>query len=147
MTHLEKRGLIDVADTTVVSDVRCRVCRKCKSEVLSCGRGGRIPKARGEVVYTDLFQADVTDMKDFQVFVDKTSRDENVVALKMREAATYATGAYIDAVAREEVAIKCIRAGGAGELERSVKNSRHADQSRHPVALLTAKGIATYWDC
>ena len=43
--HIEKRGLIEVTDTTVASDMRCAVCRACKSQALSYGRGGRSPKA------------------------------------------------------------------------------------------------------
>ncbi|CAM9404629.1 unnamed protein product [Sphacelaria rigidula] len=63
-------------------------------------------------------------MKSFQVFVDEASRDKRVVGLKTRDAATDATGAYIDEMARQGVAIKCISGDDAGELGRSVKFQR-----------------------
>ncbi|CAM9872319.1 unnamed protein product, partial [Sphacelaria rigidula] len=132
--HLEKRGLIDITDTTVASEMRCSVCKERKSEALSYGRGGRSPKAPGEVVHTDLegpSHVDVTGMKYFQVFVDEASRDKHVVGLKTRDAATEATGAYIDEMARAGVVIKCISGDGAGELGRSVKLQR----------MLTNRGI------
>ncbi|CAM9360459.1 unnamed protein product, partial [Sphacelaria rigidula] len=69
--HLEERGLIDVTDTTVAYEMRCSVCKECKPEALSYGRGGRSPKAPGEVVQTDLegpFHTGVTDMEYFQFF-------------------------------------------------------------------------------
>ncbi|CAM9868982.1 unnamed protein product, partial [Sphacelaria rigidula] len=83
-----------------------------------------VPKAPGEVVHSDLeepFHADVTGMKYFQVFVDGASRDKHVVGIKTQDAATDATGAYIDEMAREGVAIKCISGDDAGELGRSVE--------------------------
>ncbi|CAM9581103.1 unnamed protein product [Sphacelaria rigidula] len=125
--HLEKRGLIDVTDTTVASEMRCSVCKEFKSEALRYGRRDRSPKAPGEVVHTDPegpFHADVTGMKYFKVFVDKVSRDKHVAGLKTRDAATDATRAYIDEMASEGVAIKCISGDGAGELGQSVKFQR-----------------------
>ena len=107
--HLEKRGLIEVTDTTVASDMRCAVCRECKSQALSYGRGGRSPKVSGQVIHTDLegpFHPDVTGMKYFQVFVDEASRDKRVAGLKTRDAAVDATANYINEMAREGVAIK-----------------------------------------
>ena len=92
--HLEKRGLIEVTDTTVASDMRCAVCRECKSQALSYGRGDRSPKAPREVIHTDLegpFHPGVTGMKYFQVFVDEASPDKRVAGLKTRDAATDAT--------------------------------------------------------
>ncbi|CAM9556873.1 unnamed protein product [Sphacelaria rigidula] len=118
----------------VASEMRCSVCKECKSEALSYGRGGRSPRAPGEVVHIDLegpFHANVTGMKYFQVFVDETSRGKHVVGLKTRDVATVATGAYIDEMAREGVVIKCISGDGAGELGRSVKFQR----------MLTNRGI------
>ncbi|CAM9301783.1 unnamed protein product, partial [Sphacelaria rigidula] len=132
--HLDKRGRIDVTDTTVASEMRCSVCKECKSETLSYGRGGRSSKAPGEVVHTDLeghFHADVTGMKYFQVFVDEASRDKHVAGLEKRDAANDATGAYIDEMIREEVPIKCISGDGTGELGRSIKSQR----------MLTNRGI------
>ena len=52
-------------------------------------------------------------MKYFQVFVDEASRDKHVVGLKTRDAATDATGVYIDEMTREGVAIKCMSGDGA----------------------------------
>ncbi|CAM9610457.1 unnamed protein product [Sphacelaria rigidula] len=67
---------------------------------------------------------DVTGVKYIQVFVGEANRDKHVVELKTRDAATDATGAYIDEMAREGVAIKFISGDGAGELGRSVKLQR-----------------------
>ncbi|CAN0016909.1 unnamed protein product, partial [Sphacelaria rigidula] len=134
MKHLDKRGLIDITDTTVASEMRCSVCKECKSETLSYGRGGRSPEAPDKVVHTDLeapFHADVTGMKYLQVAVDEASRDKHAVGLKTRDAITDATGTYIDEMAREGVAIKCISGDGDGELGRSVKSQR----------MLTNRGI------
>ena len=125
--YLEKRGLIDITDTTVASEMRCSVCRECKSQALSYARGGRSPKTPGEVIHTDLegpFHPDVTGMKYFQVFVDEATRDKRVVGLKTRDAATDATANYIDEMAREGLAVKCISGDGAGELGRSGKFQR-----------------------
>ncbi|CAN0497636.1 unnamed protein product, partial [Discosporangium mesarthrocarpum] len=36
--HLEKRGLINITDSTVGSEMRCAVCKECKSEALRYGR-------------------------------------------------------------------------------------------------------------
>ena len=107
--------------------MRCSVGKECQSEALSYGRGGKSLKVPGDVVRTDLegpSHADVTGMKYFQVFVDEASRDKYVVGLKIRDAAIDATGVYIDEMAREGVAIKCMSGDGAGELGRPVKFQR-----------------------
>ena len=122
--HLKKRGLINITDTTVESEMRCSVCREFKSQALSYARSGRSPKPPGEVIYTDLegpFHLDVTGMKYFPVFVDETTRDKRIVGLRTRYPATDATAYYIDEIAREGLAVKCISGDGAGELGRSVK--------------------------
>ncbi|CAM9753310.1 unnamed protein product, partial [Sphacelaria rigidula] len=103
--------------------MRCSVCKECKSEALSYGRGGRSPEAPLEVVHTDLegpFNADITGMKFLQIFVGEASRNKNVVELKTRDAATDPTGAYIGEKVRGGVTIKCFSGDGAGELGRSV---------------------------
>ncbi|CAN0496069.1 unnamed protein product, partial [Discosporangium mesarthrocarpum] len=95
--HLEKRGLIDITDATVASEMQCSLCKECKAEALSYGRSGRSPKSIGEVVHTDLegpFNADVTGMRYFQVFVDEASRHKRVFGLKTKDAAAAATTAY-----------------------------------------------------
>ena len=56
--------------------------------------------------------------------MDEASRDKHVDRLKTRDAATDTTGAYIDEMAREGVAMKCMSGDGAGELGRSVKLQR-----------------------
>ncbi|CAM9595221.1 unnamed protein product [Sphacelaria rigidula] len=104
--------------------MRCGVCKECKSEALSYGRGSRSPKAPREIVHTGLqgpFHADTTGMKHFYVFVDEVSRDKHAVGLNTRDAATDDTGAYIDEMAREGVAIKCISGDGAKGLGQSVR--------------------------
>lgn len=84
--HLEKRGLIEITDATVTSEIRCSICReckKCKSQVPSYGRGGRSPEQLSEVIDTDIegpLKADVMGFKYFQVFVDEASRDAVVDA-------------------------------------------------------------------
>ncbi|CAN0458939.1 unnamed protein product [Discosporangium mesarthrocarpum] len=106
--------------------MQCSVCKECKAEALSYGRGGRSPKTIGEVVYTDLegpFNADVTGMRYFQVFVDEVSRDKRVFGLKTKDTAAAATTAYLDNMARG-VPVKCISGDGAGELARSVRFQR-----------------------
>ncbi|CAN0014305.1 unnamed protein product [Choristocarpus tenellus] len=125
--HLEKRGLLEITDATVVSELQCETCKECKSEALSYQRGGRTPKQPGEVVHTDLagpFKADITDHQYFQVFVDESSRDKRVYGLKTNYAVTDATAAYIDQMAREGIPVKCISGDGAGELGRSVNFQR-----------------------
>ncbi|CAM9672987.1 unnamed protein product, partial [Choristocarpus tenellus] len=77
-----------------------------------------------EVVHTDLaepFKTDITGHQYFQVFVDESSRDKRVYGLKTKNAATDATAAYIDQMAREGIPVKCIGGDGAGEVGRSVK--------------------------
>ncbi|CAM9476000.1 unnamed protein product, partial [Choristocarpus tenellus] len=125
--HLEKRGLLEITDATVASELQCETCKECKSEALSYQRGGRTPKQPGEVVHTDLagpFKADITGHQYFQVFVDESSRDKRVYGLKTKNAATDATAAYIDQMTREGIPVKCISGDGAGELGRSVKFQR-----------------------
>ena len=125
--HLEKRGLINITDTTVASEMRYSVCRECKSQVLSYARGGRSPKPPREVIHTDLegpFHPDVTGMKYFQMCVDEATRDRHIVGLKTRGTATGATTNYINEMAPEALAVKCISGDGAGELGRSVKFQR-----------------------
>ncbi|CAN0051008.1 unnamed protein product, partial [Choristocarpus tenellus] len=117
--HLEKRGLLEITDATVASELQCETCKECKSEALSYQRGGRTPKQPGEVVHTDW-----RDHQYFQVFVDESSRDKRVYGLKTKNAATDATAAYIDQMAREGIPVKCISGDGAGELGRSVKFQR-----------------------
>ena len=56
--------------------------------------------------------------------MDETTRDRPIRGLKTREAATDAPASYIDKMALEGVAIKCISRDGAGELGRSVKFQR-----------------------
>ncbi|CAN0062222.1 unnamed protein product, partial [Choristocarpus tenellus] len=92
--HLEKRGLLEITDATVASELQCETCKECKSETLSYQRGGRTPKQPGEVVHTDLavpFKANITGHHYFQVFVDESSRDKRVYGLKTKNAATDAT--------------------------------------------------------
>ncbi|CAM9478395.1 unnamed protein product, partial [Choristocarpus tenellus] len=96
--HLEKRGLLEITDATVASELQCETCKECKSDALSYQRGGRTPKQPGEVVHTDLAgpaKADITGHQYFQVFVDESSRDKRVYGLKTKNAATDATAAYI----------------------------------------------------
>ena len=76
-------------------------------------------------------------MKYFQVFVDEASRDKRVGGLKTRDAAVDAIANYIEEMAREGVAIKCISSDGAGELRRFRKISTYAGGSRNQVAKLT----------
>lgn len=74
--HLGKRRLIEFIDETVASEIKCLVCRDCKSQVPSHGRGGRSPKQLGEVVHTGIegsFMVDLVVFKYSQVFVDKAS--------------------------------------------------------------------------
>ena len=81
----------------------------------------------GEMIRTNLegpFHPDITGMKYFQVFVDEATRDKRVRGLKTKDSATDATAHYIDEMAREGVAVKCISGDGAGELGRSVKFQR-----------------------
>ncbi|CAN0455718.1 unnamed protein product, partial [Discosporangium mesarthrocarpum] len=121
--HVEKRGLIEITDATVASEMQCSVCKECKAEALSYGRGGRSPKTIGEVLHTDLegpFNADVTGMRYFQVFMDEASRHKRVFGLKTKDAAAAATTAYLDDMTREG----CISGDGAGELARSVRFQR-----------------------
>lgn len=54
MKLLEARGLIDVTDTAVASEIGCSACKDGKSEGLRYGRGGRSLKALREISYTDL---------------------------------------------------------------------------------------------
>ncbi|CAM9615475.1 unnamed protein product, partial [Choristocarpus tenellus] len=73
---------------------------------------------------TDLegpFDPDVMGMKYFQVFVDEASREKCVMGLRTKDAATAATAAYIDEMAREGVVERCISGDGAGEFRRSVR--------------------------
>ncbi|CAM9813240.1 unnamed protein product [Choristocarpus tenellus] len=122
--HLEKRGLLEITDATVVSDLQCETCKEYKSEALSYQRGGRTPKQPGEVVHTNLagpFKVDITGHQYFQVYVDESNRDKRVYGLKTNNTATDATAAYIDQMAREGIPVKCISGDGAGELGRSVK--------------------------
>lgn len=121
--HLEKRGLINVTDTAVASEMDCGLCRGYESKVLSFGRGSRSPKAPGEVAHTDLggsIHADVMGTKYLQIFVDETIRDKHVVVLKTRDALASTTRAYIDEMAREGVAEERSSGDGAEELGRSV---------------------------
>ncbi|CAM9159664.1 unnamed protein product, partial [Choristocarpus tenellus] len=64
------------------------------------------------------FQPDITGHKYFQVFVDETSRDKRVYGLKKKNAATDATAAYIEQMAREGIQVQCISGDGTGELGR-----------------------------
>ena len=92
--HSEKRGLIQVCVATVATDMRRTVCRECKTQALSYGRGGRSPKPSGEVIHTDLegpFHRDVTVIKYFQVFVDEATRDKRIRRRKARDATAGAT--------------------------------------------------------
>ena len=132
--HLEKRGLIEISDATVASDMKCSTCRESKSEALSYARGGRSPKTVGEVVHTDIegpFRPDVNGMKYFIVFVEEASRDKRVIALKSRDNAVDAASHYLDQMLREGVSVKCLSGDGAGELGRSGKFLR----------MLTERGI------
>lgn len=52
--HLEKYEPIDVTDTTVASEMCCRVSKKGVPGSARHGGGGRTPEAPGEVVHTDL---------------------------------------------------------------------------------------------
>ena len=78
--HLEKRGLIEITDSTTIADFKCNTCKECKSEALSFPRGGRTPKLQpGEKVHTDIagpFKEDVYGNKWFQIFVDEATRDK-----------------------------------------------------------------------
>ncbi|CAM9927869.1 unnamed protein product, partial [Choristocarpus tenellus] len=116
------------------SELHCKVCKECKSEALSYARGGHSPKTVGEVVHTDMqepFNPDVTGMKYFQVFVDEASREKRVIGLRTKDAATAATAAYIDEMARDGVVVRCISGDGAGEFGRSIKFQR----------MLTERGV------
>ncbi|CAN0439419.1 unnamed protein product [Discosporangium mesarthrocarpum] len=147
--HLEKRGLIEITDAKVASEMQCSVCKECKAEALSYGRGGRSPKRIGEVVHTDLegpFNADVTGMRYFLVFVDEASRHKRVFELTTKDAAAAATTAYLDDMARG-VPVTCISGDGAGELARSVRFQRMlADQGikwrKSPPYTPQSNGIA-----
>lgn len=70
--------------------------------------------------------SDITgiSMKYFQVVVDEGTRDKGVRGLKTKDTDTGATAHYIDGMAREGVAVKCISGDGAGELGRSVRVRR-----------------------
>ncbi|CAN0480906.1 unnamed protein product [Discosporangium mesarthrocarpum] len=86
VTHLEKSSLIRITDSTVASEVRCAVCKECKSEACSFARGGRSQKISGEMVHTDLeglFNPDVSGSQYFRVIVDEASRYKRVMGLKM----------------------------------------------------------------
>ena len=123
MKHLEKRGVIEITDATVPSEMKCSVCRECKSQSKSYGRGGRSPKTLGEVLHTDIegpFKPDVMDNRYFQVFVDEASRDKRVRGLTTRDAAVDATADLVDELAREGAVVKCVNGDGAGELGKSV---------------------------
>lgn len=88
MNHLEKPGLMRITDTTVVSEIRCTVYQERKSEVLSYGLHRETPRTLGEAVHSDLeghCHADVTSMVHFQIFVDETSRDKDVVGIKRKK--------------------------------------------------------------
>ncbi|CAM9331837.1 unnamed protein product, partial [Choristocarpus tenellus] len=66
------------------------------------------------------FDLDVTGMKYFQVFVDEASREKRVIGRRTKDAATVATVAYIDKMARDGVVVKCISGDGSGEFGRGV---------------------------
>ncbi|CAM9397444.1 unnamed protein product, partial [Choristocarpus tenellus] len=132
--YLEKRGLLDISDTTVASELLCKACKECKSEALIYARGGRSAKTVGEVVHTDMegtFDPDVTGMKYFQLFVDEASREKRVIGLRTKDATTATTAAYIDEMAQEGVVVRCISGDGAGEFGRSIKFQR----------MLTERGV------
>lgn len=79
---------------------------------------GEAEDVPGEVVHTDIegpFNNDLVGFKWFQFFVDKASREKRVVRLETRDAAVDATVRYIDDMAREGVAVKCIPGDGAIE--------------------------------
>ncbi|CAN0027892.1 unnamed protein product, partial [Choristocarpus tenellus] len=148
--HLEKRGLLDIADATVASKLHCKVCKECKSEALSYARGGRSPKTVGEVVHTDMegpFNPDVTGIKYFQVFVDEASREKRVIGLRTKDAATAANAAYIDEMARDGVVVRCIRGDGTGEFGRSIRfqrmlSERGVQWRKTPPSTPQSNGIA-----
>ena len=63
------------------------------------------------MIHADLeepLHPDVTGMKYFQVSVDEATRDRRIRGLKTQDATADATANYIDEMARERVAIKCI---------------------------------------
>lgn len=70
------------------------------------------------------FHGDVNNMKCFQVFVDEATHDKRVRGLKTRDTAANTTADYIDKMAREKKATKCISGNGAGELGIFVKFQR-----------------------
>ncbi|CAM9213967.1 unnamed protein product, partial [Discosporangium mesarthrocarpum] len=122
--HLGRQGLLEIQDTETTSSLRGTTCKECKSEALSYGRGVRSPKLVGEVVHTDIagsFAQDLNGIKYVQVFVDEASRDKRVYGLKTKDAATSATKAYLDTMARKGVNVKIISAVGAGEFGRSAQ--------------------------
>jgi len=126
--HLEKRGLIEVSDATTVAEFTCNTCKECKSEALSYGRGGRMPKTQpGELVHTDIegpFKPDVNGFKYFQVFVDEATRDKRVIGLRTKDAAIAATKSYLDTMRQLDVPVKTLSGDGAGELGRSLRFQR-----------------------
>lgn len=103
--------------------MRCSVFKERKSEALRCGRGGRSPETSGEVVHTVLggpFLA-VAIVLEYLRLCDQASQNKLVVGLKTRDIATDVSWAYMDEMAHERVAIKCISGDDAGEVGRSVK--------------------------
>lgn len=127
MKHLEKRGLIEISDSTVASEMRLSACRESKSEVQSDGRRGRSPKTPGEVVHTDtekLFRAYYDGMRYFLIYVDEASRHERIVALTTHDAGVKDTGFYLNQMLQEGVSVNFTSCDGAGELETSGKCPR-----------------------
>lgn len=86
-SHLKKHDMIEITHAITASEITCSACKKCKSQALSHGRGGRSPKRLGEVVHPDLersFKPDVMGHQYFQIFVNEASRDKRVRGLKIQ---------------------------------------------------------------
>lgn len=70
ITHLKKRGLMEITDATIAPETKGSVTKECKSLAPSYGRGGRSPKTLIEIVHTDIegpFRANLMGFKCFQV--------------------------------------------------------------------------------
>ena len=126
---LQKRGPIQVSDTTLGTNHGHAVHSVPRMQISSSLLRKRRSNSEtpGEVIHTEpegLFHPDVTGIKYFQVSVDETTRGKRIRGLKTRDAAADATAHYIDKMAREGAATKCISGDGAGEPGRSVKFQR-----------------------
>ncbi|CAN0386791.1 unnamed protein product [Discosporangium mesarthrocarpum] len=81
-------------------------------------------------------------MKYFQVFMDEASRDKRIYGLKTKDAATSATKAYLDTMARDGVNVKCISGDDAGEFREISPISTTTNGAQSPMASVTIKNAA-----